>query len=97
EVIARLQHPHIVQVYEAGEFEGHPYFTMELVDGGSLAERLTRGPIPPRDGAQLVESISRAIQFAHEHGVVHRDLKPSNILLTRTGIPKVSDFGLAKC
>ncbi len=81
EAIARLQHPHIVQIYEVGEVDGHSFFTMEYVDGGTLAHRLSAEPLSPRTAAQLVETIARAIHHAHERGIVHRDLKPANILL----------------
>lgn len=79
--VAALQHPNIVQVYEVGEHEGRPYFSLEFVDGGSLAQRLTGTPLPPRGSAQLIEQLARTIHFAHQRGIVHRDLKPANILL----------------
>jgi WD40 repeat protein len=99
--VARLQHPHIVQVYEAGEHRGdggecHPYFTLELVEGGSLADRLADQLPPPRQAAAWLEQVARAVHYAHERGIVHRDLKPSNILLTADGQPKLCDFGIAK-
>jgi tetratricopeptide (TPR) repeat protein len=81
EIVGRLRHPNIVQVYEAGEHDGRPYFAMEYIDGGSLAQRLTAAPLPPRAAAELTEVLARAVHFAHEQGVVHRDLKPSNVLL----------------
>jgi serine/threonine protein kinase len=107
ELAARVQHPHIVQVYEVGLHDGHPFLAMEWVAGGSLADRLGDDPWPPQAAAGLIETIARAIDVAHQSGVVHRDLKPSNILL-QTGagaaadgplagaIPKVADFGLAR-
>src|SRR5262245_34895901 len=82
EAVARLQHPNIVQIYEVGEQDGRPFFSLEYVDGGSLAQKLGGTPIPPRAAAQLVETLARAVQSAHDRGIVHRDLKPSNILLT---------------
>jgi ABC-type amino acid transport substrate-binding protein len=96
EAVARLQHPNIVQIHEVGEQEGCPYFSLEFVDGGSLAQRLAGTPQPIRWAAQLVETLARAAHAAHQHGVIHRDLKPGNILLTSEGIAKITDFGLAK-
>jgi serine/threonine protein kinase/antitoxin component HigA of HigAB toxin-antitoxin module len=81
EALASLQHPNIVQVYEVGEHDGCPYFSLELVDGGSLDERLAGRPQPPRQAAALVETLARAVHVAHLRGIVHRDLKPANILL----------------
>jgi hypothetical protein len=96
EAIARLQHPHIVQVFEAGERDGWPYLAMEYVDGGSLAQKLNGTPLPPHQGAQLVESLARAVSYAHQRGIIHCDLKPANVLLTEDGTPKITDFGLAR-
>ncbi|WZO99355.1 serine/threonine-protein kinase [Isosphaeraceae bacterium EP7] len=96
EAAARLHHPNIAEIHEIGEFEGRPYFTLELVEGGDLAGELARGLMAPRRAAQLTESLARAMHYAHERGIIHRDLKPSNILLTPEGLPKVADFGLAK-
>src|SRR5262249_46486481 len=79
--VARLQHPNIVQIHEVGEAAGCPYFSLEYVDGGSLAKSLDGTPLPPRDAAELVAMLAAAGQYAHERGVVHRDLKPANILL----------------
>jgi serine/threonine-protein kinase len=96
QAIARLRHPHVVQIYELGEHEGLPYYSMELLEGGSLAARLADGPMPPRAAAELVQTLAAAVQYAHQMQVLHRDLKPANILLTEAGQPKIADFGLAK-
>jgi serine/threonine protein kinase len=97
EAVARLQHPNIVQIYEVGEQDGRPYFSLEYVGGGSLAGKLRReGPSPPRAAAETVLKLARAVHHAHQQGILHRDLKPSNILLTPDGEPKIADFGLAK-
>jgi WD40 repeat protein len=96
EAVARLQHPHIVQVYDVGEHNGLPYFSMEYCAGGSLAGQLDGTPWDGRRAANLVQTLATAMQAAHAAGVVHRDLKPRNVLLTADGTPKVTDFGLAK-
>jgi tetratricopeptide (TPR) repeat protein/tRNA A-37 threonylcarbamoyl transferase component Bud32 len=93
---ARLDHPGIVPVYEVGEVGGQPYFSMGFVDGESLAQRLSRGPLAPREAARLVMAVAQAVQFAHERAVIHRDLKPGNILVDVKNVPRVTDFGLAK-
>jgi tetratricopeptide (TPR) repeat protein len=100
---ARLQHPNIVQIYAIGEHAGLPYFSLEYVNGGSLAQRLNGAPQPPGEAAALVEMLAHAVRFAHRHGVIHRDLKPANILLQKSEIQnsksereqssEVSDFG----
>jgi len=96
EAVARLQHPHIVQIHEVGEQDGRPFFSLEFVDGGSLAQKLAGTPWPAREAAQLLETIARAMHAAHQGGIIHRDLKPANVLLTADGQPKITDFGLAK-
>jgi serine/threonine protein kinase/tetratricopeptide (TPR) repeat protein len=130
EAAARLQHPHIVQIYEIGEHEGRPYIALEFVDGGSLDKKVKGTPQNPDTSAELVQTIAQAMHAAHERGVIHRDLKPGNILLssaarpsdftsggrgtgarrpgaetpspshglrtTEFGLPKITDFGLAK-
>jgi serine/threonine protein kinase len=94
--VAQLAHPHIMQIYDIGEHDGVPYLALEYVRGGSLAGKQGREPMPPRDAAELVAKLARAVDHAHQHGVLHRDLKPSNVLLTADGDPKIADFGLAK-
>jgi tetratricopeptide (TPR) repeat protein len=96
ETVARLQHPNIVQIYEAGISRQQPFFVLEYVAGGNLDDRLAGRPMPPHQAAALVEAVARAIQHAHEQGIVHRDLKPANVLLTADGTPKVADFGMAR-
>ncbi len=121
EAVAKLLHSNIVQIYETGEYEGRPYFSLEFVEGGSLDKRIGETPTSPRAAAQIVETLARTMEVAHQHGIVHRDLKPANILLakldsqsslarkretdssslpadhwSRTTVPKISDFGLAK-
>ncbi len=96
EVVARLQHPNIVQIFDVGAHQGLPYLTLEYCSGGSLAGRLNGAPLPPDEAARLVEALARAVQAAHERHVIHRDLKPANVLMTADGTPKITDFGLAK-
>jgi WD40 repeat protein/tRNA A-37 threonylcarbamoyl transferase component Bud32 len=88
EVVARLRHPNIVQIYEVGEYDGRAYFSLEYADGGTLEDRLTGAPWLPREAAGLIETVARAVHAAHQQGVVHRDLKPANILLTLSRDPE---------
>jgi serine/threonine protein kinase len=96
EAVARLQHPHIVQIYEIGDHQDTPYFSQEFCPGGSLEKKLSGTPLPPRQAAALVETLARAVHAAHQAGILHRDLKPANVLLTADNQPKIADFGLAK-
>lgn len=93
---ARLRHPNIVPVYEVGEQDGQPWFSMQYIPGSTLSERLQRGPMPPREAVSLLIPVVDAIGAAHRAGVLHRDLKPGNILISEDGTPFVTDFGLAK-
>jgi serine/threonine-protein kinase len=103
EKLARLQHPNIVQIFEVGEQNGRPYFAMELVEGSSLAQKLAGARLPDGQAAQLVETLARAMHYAHQQGIIHRDLKPGNVLLRGDAATpveqcalKIADFGLAK-
>ncbi|SFI76355.1 serine/threonine-protein kinase [Planctomicrobium piriforme] len=93
---ARLDHPHIVAIYEAGIENGQPYFSMPFIEGTTLARRIAERTLSDREAAELLIPVCRAVGYAHQRGVLHRDLKPSNILIDRLGHPYVSDFGLAK-
>src|SRR5262249_37086813 len=108
---ARLQHPNIVSVYEVGEHDGLPYLSLEYIAGGNLAQALAGAPQRPDVAAALVETLARAIHYAHGQGVAHRDLKPENVLMLSSpsdaadpqvtrpldrSVPKITDFGLAK-
>jgi serine/threonine-protein kinase len=96
EIVARLQHPHILPVYDFGEQDGMPYIVMAYLSGGTLADVIRRGPMNPREVVPMVRQIGDALDYAHGKGIIHRDFKPGNILLDEQGNTYLADFGLSK-
>lgn len=96
QAVAVLRHPNIVTIFDVGECEGRPFFTMELVEGQNLAQRLAGTPQTAKSTASIVATLADAVHSAHQAGIVHRDLKPANVLVTIDGTPKITDFGLAR-
>ncbi len=96
EAAGSLQHPNIVAIHEVGEHDGHQFFSMDYVEGQSLAELVREGPLPAARAARYVQTIAEAIHYAHEHGTLHRDLKPSSVLIDGSDQPRITDFGLAR-
>ncbi len=96
EAAGNLRHPNIVPIYEVGEADGVPWYTMPLLGGGTLLDKLGGGALPGREAATLLLPVVRAVEFAHQRGILHRDIKPANILIDDDGVPVVADFGLAK-
>ncbi|MHC4605307.1 MAG: protein kinase domain-containing protein [Planctomycetota bacterium] len=93
---AKLRHPNIVSIHEIGEYRNMPFFTMDYVEGVTLDERIAAGPMDPKEAARILRDVARAVHYAHTQGIIHRDLKPPNILVDREGVPRITDFGLAK-
>ncbi len=93
---AALDHPYICHINEVAQFEGHDFIVMEYVDGGTLKDRLARGPLPLKEALQIADEVAEALEAAHGKGIIHRDIKPANIMMMKTGHAKVMDFGLAK-
>src|SRR5262249_32020546 len=96
EEAGNLDHPHIVPIYQVGEHHGQHFFSMKLIEGGSLNDHLNRYRGQPRQAVLLMARVARAVHYAHQRGILHRDLKPGNILLDSGGEPQVADFGLAR-
>ncbi len=94
--LARLRHPHIVAIHEVGDVDGVPFYSMDLIEGASLAELIQRGEVTPARTVRLLRQVASAIAYSHSHGVIHRDLKPANILVDADGNAFVADFGLAR-
>ncbi|MCY4018020.1 MAG: serine/threonine-protein kinase [Chloroflexi bacterium] len=95
-IVARLEHPHIVSVYDYDEFQGQPFFVMKYIEGGTLKRRLIKRGITLDEIKSLMTMLADALTYAHEKGVLHRDIKPSNILIDERDLPYISDFGLAR-
>jgi hypothetical protein len=95
-VVARLEHPNIVPVYDFAEHEGQPYLVMKYIEGETLKARLNQGPLTKKEALSIVEAVGSALTYAHQRGVLHRDIKPSNVLLSHAGSIYLADFGLAR-
>jgi serine/threonine-protein kinase len=96
QAVASLHHPNILQIYEIGSYGRHGYVALQYVAGGTLAQKIRNERPPPSAAVEMMLTMARAVQHAHDHGVLHRDLKPGNVLLTEDGVPMIADFGLAK-
>jgi serine/threonine protein kinase len=95
EVVARLEHPRIVPLYDYGEYHGMPYLAMRYLPGGTVSDKIASGPIPPQQALRWLGAVAEAIDFAHRRGLIHRDVKPSNMLLDEAGNAYLGDFGIA--
>ena len=95
-ILARLQHPGLVTVYDAGRHNGRSYLVMELIEGPTLKTRIGTGPLAPGETAALGADLAQALAHAHEAGIIHRDVKPSNIILDASGRPHLTDFGISR-
>lgn len=96
EAVAQLKHPNILEVYDSGFEDETEYITMTYVDGGSLKDLISRGPMSPEEAVSIAIQLADALDYAHQEGIVHRDVKPSNVLLAPDGTPLLTDFGIAK-
>ncbi|HVN15370.1 MAG TPA: serine/threonine-protein kinase, partial [Anaerolineales bacterium] len=95
-VVAKLEHPHIVPVYDYAEHEHRPYLVMKFIEGETLKARLSRGPLSSDEIQRVVDSVGSALAYAHKQGILHRDIKPSNVLIATDGTMYLADFGLAR-
>ena len=95
-VVAKLEHPNIVPIYDYAEHEGRPYLVMKYIEGDTLKARLNQGPLDSQEINQIVDSVGSALSYAHKQGVLHRDIKPSNVLVATDGQIYLADFGLAR-
>jgi serine/threonine protein kinase len=95
-VVARLEHPNIVPIYDYSEHEARPYLVMKYIEGDTLKARLNKGPLSSREIEQVVDSVGSALGYAHRQGILHRDIKPSNVLIATDGVMYLADFGLAR-
>ena len=95
-VVARLEHPNIVPIYDYSEHEARPYLVMKYIEGDTLKARLNKGPLSSREIEQVVDSVGSALGYAHRQGILHRDIKPSNVLIANDGVMYLADFGLAR-
>ena len=95
-VVAKLEHPNIVPIYDYAEHKGSPYLVMKFIEGETLKARLARGPLAPADTCRIVEAVGAGLEYAHKQGILHRDIKPSNVMLARDGAIYLADFGLAR-
>jgi serine/threonine protein kinase len=96
QIVAKLEHPHIVPVYDFNEVDGQPYLVMKFIEGQTLKRVLSDGPMPLPEIIRVMDDMSDALTYAHLHGVLHRDIKPSNIVIDNKGVPYLTDFGLAR-
>lgn len=96
QIVARLEHPHIVPVYDYAEYDGQPYLVMKFIEGRTLKNLLSAGPLTLEQILRIMTPVADALTYAHQQGVLHRDIKPSNILIDARGVPYLTDFGLAR-
>ena len=95
-VVAKLEHPNIVPIYDYSQYENRPYLVMKYIEGETLKARISNGIIPMEESLRIIETIGNALQYAHEKNVLHRDIKPSNVLISKDNQVYLTDFGLAR-